>query len=194
MKKILSLIFIIALFAVQCQPTKTTITEEVKANREDKIYKFPEEWIGKWEGQLNIYNAKGKTMDLHMGLNILPIEGDKYTFTIIYGEGEKAQERKYEIFPKDTALGHYMVDEKNSIILDDFLLGNTLYSRFEVTNNLLLASYERGEGTITFEVISGSVEPMNETGGLDSIPKVNSYKIGVAQKAVLKRQVENKNK
>ena len=189
MNRIILSFLIITFFFIQCQPTKSTLTQNV--NTEDKIYKFPEDWVGEWEGQLNIYNAKGKTMDLYMGLNILPIEGEKHTFTIIYGEGEKAQERKYEIFPKDTALDHYMVDEKNSIILDDFLLGNTLYSRFEVMDNLLLASYERGNGTITFEVISGSVNPMNETGGLDSIPIVRSYEIGVAQKAVLKRKVED---
>ena len=56
--------------------------------------------------------------------------------------------------------------------------------------NLLLASYDRGNRTITFEVVVGNVEPINETGGIDSIPKVNSYKIGVAQKAILKRKQE----
>jgi hypothetical protein len=187
MLRIILALAIIGSFFIQCQPTKSTAAAK-KTAEEDKMYQFPEDWTGEWEGQLNIYNAKGKTMDVYMGLNILPIEGDKYSFTIIYGQGEKAQERKYEIFPKDTARGHYIVDEKNAILLDDFLLGNTLYSRFEVMGSLLLASYERGDGTITFEVVSGSVEPMNATGGVDSIPKVNSYPIVVAQKAVLKRK------
>lgn len=189
MNRILFSILLISLSFIQCQSTKSTIAPNT--NTEEKIYKFPEEWVGEWEGQLKIYNAKGKTTEIYMGLKLLPLGYDKYTFVITYGAGEEKQERIYEIYPKDTAVGHYMVDEKNFIVLDNFLLGNTLYSRFEVMGNLLSTSYERGNGTITFEVIFGSVEPINETGGVDSIPKVNSYKIGVAQKAILTRKEKN---
>ena len=189
MKKIILSILVISLTFIQCQSTKTIITQNT--NTEEKIYKFPEEWVGDWEGQLSIYNAKGKTTETYMGLRLLPLGYDKYAFVITYGEGEEKQERIYEIYPKDTEVGHYMVDEKNFIVLDNFLLGNTLYSRFDVMDNLLLTSYERGNGTITFEVVFGNVEPISQTGGVDSIPKVNSYKIGVAQKAILKRKTKN---
>ena len=188
MNKIIFSILIIFLSFIQCQPTKPLVIQNIEV--EDKIYEFPKEWIGEWEGQLKIYNAKGKTTETYMGLDILPLGYDKYTFVITYGEGEEKQQRIYEIYAKDAETGHYMVDEKNFIVLDNFLLGNTLYSRFEVMGNLLLASYERGNRTITFEVVFGNVEPINETGGVDSIPKVNSYKIGVAQKAILKRKQE----
>ena len=169
----------------QCQPTKKLNTDKVE------VVDFPKDWLGEWEGNLEVFNAKGKSMELYMGLNILPIENDRYTWTIIYGEGEKRQERKYELMPKDTAKGHYLIDEKNSIILDDFLLGNTLYSRFEVMGNLLLISYRLESETLNFEVVSGNLEPINTTGGQDSIPIVNSYNIFVMQQAILKRKTKD---
>lgn len=182
MNKIILLLIVLSCAFWQCQPTKTLTTNKVA------LTNFPIDWVGEWEGRLEIFNVKGKSMDLYMGLNILPLENDRYTWTIIYGEGEKRQERKYELMPKDTAKGHYLIDEKNSIILDDFLLGNTLYSRFEVMENLLLTSYKLEGEILTFEVISGNLEPINATGGQDSIPVVNSYNVFVMQRAELKRK------
>ncbi len=153
-----------------------------------RIEKFPEAWAGEWEGPLEIFNAKGKTMEIYMGLDILPIDSSTYTWTIIYGEGENRQERKYEIKKGSEGEGHYIVDEKNSILLDDYLLGNTLYSRFEVMGSLLLISYEKLGETIIFEVISGKNDDLKTTGGQDSIPEVKSYPIKISQKAILKRK------
>lgn len=164
-----------------CQPAKLR-------EAESKAEKFPQDWAGEWEGRLNIYKRTGKSMDLYMGLNILPIDSIRHTFTIIYGEGEKRQERLYEVFQKKGEIGHYIVDEKNSILLDDFLFHNKLFSRFEVEGNLLLVTYEKQGEEILFEVISGKLDPLNETGGQDSISTVHSYGISVMQKAILRRK------
>lgn len=184
--KSFSLILIIILAFVSCQPTKTAI----KSN-DNTTYDFPKDWVGEWEGQLKIYKQGTKTMELYTGLVIAPLDSGRYTWTIIYGEGEQRQERKYELFAKDASKGHYQTDEKNSIFLDDFLVENKLFCRFEVMSNLLLSSYEfRGENII-FEIVMGKIENIIETGGLDSIPKVNSYDINVVQRAVMKRKETN---
>lgn len=170
----------------QCQPVKTVEKAESIAE------KFPEEWVGEWEGTLNLYNAKGKFMEVYTGLHILPLGEGRYSWTIIYGEGEKRDERKYEIYAQDSAKGHFRTDEKNTIVLDDFLIGNTLYSRFEVMGNLLLTAYRKDGEKITFEVVSGKIAPIETTGGQDSIPAVNSYGISTMQRAVLHRKKGSK--
>jgi len=182
MKKIIKLSTIFSfILLVSCQISKKTTDKIV-------IEKFPEAWIGEWEGQLEIFRGQKKVQEIYMGLNILPIDSTTYTWTIIYGDGEKRQERKYEIKPKNKEAGHYIIDEKNSILLDDYLIGNTLYSRFEVQKSLLLISYEKMGERIIFEVISGKLDNPTLTGGQDSIPNVNSYPISIGQKAILKRK------
>ena len=182
MKNLYVLFFIITVCCFACQPTKVIETKPELP--------FPQSWEGMWEGRLEIFNAKGKVQETLMGLEIKPIDSTKtHTWTIIYSEGEKRQVREYELIPKDPAKGHYVIDEKNSIILDDYYYGNTLYSRFDVGGTLLLATYTKEGETIRFEIIAGKTEPISETGGADDIPKVNSYGISVGQRAILKRKV-----
>ena len=184
MKKINSILLILPLILVLgCQSSK--VVETTVPN-----LKFPEDWAGNWEGQLEIHNGGGKTMDLKMGLNIAPVDSGKYTFTILYYGKNGTDERLYELLTVDARKGHYQVDEKNSIVLDDYFFMNKLYSRFEVMGNLLLVTYElRGEEMI-FEVISGKMgeEHTVITGGQDSIPKVTSYPIQVMQRGIMKRK------
>lgn len=181
----LYLLFILVLAA--CQPSqKIEIVDS-----ETIIEEFPKTWEGKWEGRLKIFNAKGLAQEIYMGLEILPIDtSENHTWTIIYGEGDDQQIRAYELITKDAAIGHYLIDEKNSIILDDYLLGNTLYSRFDVMGSLLTAVYRKEGDKIIFDIIAGSAEPISTTGGEDDIPEVNSFKITNAQRAVLTRKKE----
>lgn len=155
---------------------------------------FPATWAGKWSGTLEIFAPQGLVQSLPMQLHILPQDTtDRYTWSIIYGEDLEKGLRAYELVPVDTAIGHYQVDEKNGIILDAFLLGGKLFERFEVMGSLLLTMTElRGEA-LHWEIISGSLEPIQTTGGIEAepgneeeaIPPVNGYSIKVLQRAIL---------
>ena len=183
-------VFVALAMMISCQP-KQELTKSSSIEKETVIDNFPKDWIGTWEGQLKIFSNNKLTQEIFMGLVIEPVVNDSlqaHTWTIIYGEGEGRQERKYELIPKDIEKGHYITDEKNSIFLDDYYLGGALYSRFEVMGNLLTAIYRRDGDVMHFEIISGSSTPITETGGEDDIPKVSSYAIPVAQHAVLYRK------
>ena len=181
--------FLFQVFVFLLLPTTWTFAQVDSA-----MYNFPEAWSGIWEGELGIYNAKGLAQSIPMELHILPIEdSDKYTWKIIYGEDKEAGARPYILEAVNAQLGHFRVDEQNTIFLDSYLLDGKLYERFEVMGNLLLTMTElREPDLLVWEIISGPLDPFNKTGDAvhegDTIPPVNSYKINVMQRAFLKRQ------
>lgn len=153
---------------------------------------FPKSWIGKWSGNLEIYNAKGLAQSVPMQLRILPTDSmNRYTQTIIYGEDTIAGKRDYELVVIDEQKGFYATDEKNTIIMESYMLGGKLYNRFEVMGNLLLATIEMIGKNLVYEVISGSLEPVSITGNQlfkgEDIPPVKAFPVNVRQVAVLKR-------
>jgi len=102
-----------------------------------------------------------------------------------------AGRRDYELNIVDSTKGHYLVDEKNSIFLDAFVLGNNLVSTFKVGENYLLSSYELDGNEMIFTVNFFSNKVIRKTGDTiqdeEDIPIVYSYKNTVYQKARLKK-------
>lgn len=144
-------------------------------------------WLGTWKGQLKINNVKGgKQISVPMTLNIQPTDSSsRYSWTLIYGEGSSMQIRPYELLDKGN--GQYIIDEKNSILLDAYMLGNTLVTRFEVKGSLLMITYQLQaiDKQIIFRVYSGKHEPLNKTGGQKDVPEVTTYPMSVTQEAYL---------
>lgn len=151
---------------------------------------FPQDWEGIWEGDLEIYSGGQYKQTVPMELHILPIDStNTHSWTIIYVVEEQAEPRPYELVTKDSETGHYQIDEHNSIVLDDYLFGNTLFSRFEVGGTLLLARTEHRGDHLLYEIIAGPMEAIATTGDEivdgEEIPAVGSYKVNVMQRAVL---------
>ncbi len=172
-----------------CETTQN-LNEAKNGPKSIQEYTFPDDWEGEWVGELLIYSGNSIQQKVEMELHILPIDSsDSYAFTIIYGLDKEKGKRPYEIFAVDTIKGHYKVDEKNSIVLDEYLFGNKMVSRFEVMGNMLLSSYERTAQGILFEIFSGSTKTPTKTGGTsDDIPEVKSYPIKIRQYAVLSKK------
>lgn len=159
----------------------------------DDSLDFPEKWEGEWAGELVISSGKGELQRLPMLLKILPLNDSTHTYTIVYGEeSEEENTRPYYLIERDQEIGHYIIDEDNGIMIDDFYINNKLYSRFEVMGNLLLATLEQRDEQLIYEIISGSLTPIRMTGdtiiGDEEIPPVNNYNIRVQQRAILTRQ------
>ena len=153
---------------------------------------FPGNWAGEWTGDLVISNSTGEVQRLPMILRILPQEDGRYSFTIVYGEDTAENTRPYFLETIDAEKGHYVTDEENSILLDDYLINGKLYSRFEVMGNLLLSTLEERDSELIYEIISGPLVPTRTTGDTiiegEEIPPVNSYHVKVQQRAVLVRK------
>lgn len=151
---------------------------------------LPTAWIGEWAGKLDIVYSNGTKTSVPMQLLIKPTDStDRWNWTIVYGEGDKRQDRKYQLLAKNSAKGWYQIDEKNGILLDAFFAQNTLVSMFEVEGNQL-TSLERLEGNkLYFEIYMSVVKAPNVSGGTSKdIPPVKSFPVRVLQKAVLKKK------
>ncbi len=152
---------------------------------------FPESWRGQYKGKLEIYTATGLQQSVDMKLEIAPLmDLDRWIWAITYGPDSVAGRRSYELVTVDSAMGHYQIDEKNSIVLDAFLRGNIFTSRFSVMGSLLDCTYEKSGDEIIFTIIVGKETTVETGGGViagDTIPIVQAYPVGVMQRGRLKR-------
>ena len=139
---------------------------------------------------MTVYVAgKGAVQEVPMQLNIQPIKGShNYTWNIVYGADGK-DSRPYELLTIDSAKGHYIVDEKDSIRLDAYLIGGKLFSQFEVEGTMLLTTdYREGDALIS-EIVAGPAKEIAITGGhTKETPPVRSYAVRTRQVAVMHRQ------
>ena len=124
-----------------------------------------------------------------MQLVIQPTDSaNTYTWQIIYGEkGE--DNRPYLVKPVDTAKGHWQVDERNGIIIDQYFIGNRLASAFTVQTTTIVNSYWREGENLVAEFYGLTAKPVATTGlGTEESPKVEGYGAKSYQRAVMKRR------
>ncbi len=113
---------------------------------------LPVEWYGRWTGTLKITPAKGKPQEAAMELLIEPIKGKKaYRWRIIYGDPKTKPARNYELIPQEKA-NHFVIDENNGLLIDSWLIGNTMHSQFQVADSMIPVRYERKGDTIVFSL------------------------------------------
>ena len=175
--RLTTLIFLFFLF-----PFSTAFSQDSLA------VSLPETWLGEWKGEMHLFYANGKTQKVAVELHIQKTENKgKWAWAIFYGEGEEKQKRAYELLAINSLKGKYLIDEKNSILLDAFFADNTLMSRFMVMNNLIMTIYRMEGESLYFENISGKDNLPNISGGKDDIPEVSSYPVSVLQRGILKK-------
>ncbi|MEM9932197.1 MAG: hypothetical protein AAF824_01240 [Bacteroidota bacterium] len=150
---------------------------------------LPSEWIGKWEGTVDIWSYNEKTYSFPMSLDVQ--QGDSaLRFTINYmGDPEKPDIRKYQLIMVDSAKFHLAIDEQNSILLDSYYNGGCLYNRFAVElTDIQMRICLEGE-SMSYELISTANEAVRTSGGEimenDTIPDVFSYEVMQVMKAKL---------
>ncbi len=152
-----------------------------------KNVSFPQSFIGKWKGTLTWY-IPGKTpQKFTMRLNIQVADSGRYTWQIIYGDDQK-DNRPYLLVPVDTVNGHWVIDERNSIILDSYWIGNRFIGAFTVQNSTIVDQYRLEPNGLHVEFITYAAKPLTTTGGTSNdIPPVDSYQVRSIQSGVLKK-------
>lgn len=150
---------------------------------------FPQSWVGNWKGELQWFrNGKELPQRVNMELRIQPLSTNgEFSWHIIYGK-ETEDSRPYTLRPKDSTGIHWAIDEKNSIVLDQFWIGNKFCGAFTVLNSTILNSYWIENDKLIAEFYTIGSKPFNTTGkGTDEIPLVDSYKANSYQKAILSK-------
>jgi len=151
---------------------------------------FPKDWVGNWKGEL-IWMRSGKTdtTRVPVQLRIHPADSiNTYTWQIIYGSAGD-DNRPYLLKPVDPAKGHWVVDEKNGILLDQYLIGNRLCGAFTVQQSTIINQYWLEGNRLMIEFLNVGAQTLHSTGkGTEDSPVVNSYKVASYQKAELRKE------
>ncbi|MBN23030.1 MAG: hypothetical protein CL678_17225 [Bdellovibrionaceae bacterium] len=144
---------------------------------------FPDSWIGKWTGKAQTVRDQKIQRTMQMTLEIRSTENpDVFDFQIQY-EGEKV--RQYELVAKNRSRGHWVLDEKNGILIDSFYSQNILRSLFMVNGKIIPFRYEKNRNRIHIDSpIFQAVQP-NISGTPDF--SVSSFSIINSQIALLKK-------
>jgi len=151
---------------------------------------IPNNFLGSWYGVLEIKNPKRKGYTVNMELHLQKTDTvDNWRYTIVYDNGERRDERKYNLIKSDSLPGLYIVDENNGIILYEVEIGNRMFQRFEVMDNVIygITTYEKNK--ITWELVTDNNKLSLVSGkGDEEIPFVTTYLAVNYQRAVLTKK------
>lgn len=151
---------------------------------------FPRDWTGNWKGELQWFKT-GNPVPQHvqMELRIQPADStNKYTWNLIYGAATE-DNRPYFLLPKDSSGIHWVIDEKNGIVLDEYWIGNKLCGMFTVMNATIISKYWLEGEELIMEMLTIGAKPLVTTGnGSKDSPLVYSYRVNGYQLARLRRQ------
>lgn len=139
------------------------------------------DWLGKWEGTVEIWSNNQKQNAFSMSLEISPAD-TAWNFIITYQMNpEKPDVRNYSLLVLEDSSGHFVIDEHNSILLDTYLNANCLYSGFGGMGSELMSRMCLEGKELAYEIMSVKSEPIRESGGTlmkgDSIPSIRSYEL-----------------
>jgi hypothetical protein len=147
---------------------------------------FPQSFIGSWKGQLQWMVAGKPTQQFNMQLIIQPLDSaGLYTWQIIYGDST-IDNRPYILKPVDAAKGHWIIDERDGIVLNSYVHGNAIHGAFTVQGKTIVDNYRVEKDQLFVEFFSFNLKDKKRSGkGTESTPFVDSYKMGSYQMGVL---------
>ena len=179
---------LLALCLAACQTTKSTTTTAPP--------KFPEDWLGTYQGNLQLINAeRGAFLELPMTVKITATDTANrwrwYSKSIYNG---KEIVKDYALVRHDSMpANHFLMDENNGIFLDRVLLGDAFYDYFEVSGTGLYGITRKVGDDLHFEIASFPLASRTHSTyqGTDfDVDTVFSYKVINTQKVLLKRVKE----
>lgn len=150
---------------------------------------FPQNFVGDWQGRLQWMVVGKPVQEFSMRLIVQPADTTgHFTWQIIYGDQGK-DTRPYLLKPVDTAQGHWIIDERDGIILDSYVHGNNLHGAFTVQNNTIVDNYRVEGNQLYVEFFSFKLSDKKTSGkGTSETPFVDSYRIASFQSGTLLRK------
>lgn len=106
---------------------------------------LPQSFVGSWDGFCTVSPAETGSPGFQAKLDIKALAGRPgYTWTLDYVLSHLSKDaRNYELLPApDTDTSHFVMDEKTGLMLDSYLVGQTLYSAYYISGKLYDTTYE----------------------------------------------------
>lgn len=150
------------------------------------------EWEGKWQGEVEIWSFNKKAESFPMSLEISEADSS-WNFILTYDRlPEKPDVRNYSLIIIEDSVGHYAIDEHNSIVLDAYLNGHCLYTSFGGLGSELLTRMCLDDDQLAYEITSMLSDPIRVSGNEiidnDTISEINSYQVYHVMRAELRRE------
>lgn len=150
---------------------------------------FPSGFAGHWQGELQWFKA-GSTVPQKVNMQLIIQKTDTpgtWHWQLVYGK-QSVDSRPYLLRAIDSVKGHWVVDERNGILLDHYWIGNRLAGSFSVEGTTILNSFRREGDSLVVEFYSNGSGPVRTSGGSNDIPAVNSFAAKAYQYAILKKR------
>lgn len=111
-------------------------------------------WQGVWRGDcINSLPGNPPSLQYAMTLEIAPAKNpDALKWIITYALDTGKEVRNYELRTVKAENGHYVINERDGILIDTYLFDNALYSEFDLGNQRAPAKYEINGNEMHFEV------------------------------------------
>jgi hypothetical protein len=143
---------------------------------------FGDRCLGTWGGTMYIYSHGTLRDSVKVKFEVAKSgKPNEWIWRTDYLSPTMPMVKNYLLRLVDESKGHYVTDERDGIVLHDYLVGNKLYSMFETEEIYLTSSYELRKDLLLFEVTSGRKLPDEKTG-------VRNFSVANVQRVVLTRQ------
>jgi hypothetical protein len=145
---------------------------------------FPKSFVGTWEGTLNWYKANNPSPQ-SIGFKVVFAPTDTvnhYVWQLKYADQPV---RDYLLKPVDPAKGHWVIDERNGILLDQFWVGNQLTGTFSIAGSTILNTYRLEKKQLVVEFHTFGTNSIRKSGSGEY--QVDAFKMLGYQKAVLRK-------
>ena len=119
---------------------------------------FPVYWEGNYKGDLEIYGVDSIAMRVTMKLAIKKKSDSIFQWKITYDFKGKEDVRDYVLNLIDAEKGYYVIDEKNTIVIDSYFKTNIFTSFFEVQDSFLVSTYTKILNKISDESSNEQIE------------------------------------
>ncbi len=100
---------------------------------------WPEDWMGTYEGIMYIYVHTELRDSADLRLELREVSDSSWSYVMTYSNetyGEVVKD--YLLLQPDSLPAHtFLMDEKNGLYIPETLIGNTMYSTFDVAGNRL---------------------------------------------------------
>jgi len=123
---------------------------------------IPDEWLGSYEGIMEIYNSKGLQQKIGVNFDLQIMDRPNYwTYNMSYinqKDGEVMSTKAYKIFYAEETKKLWM-DEGDSLLIEMTLLGNCFYDHFELSGMFFNSSLCKQDENLIFQITGGNTKP-----------------------------------
>lgn len=151
---------------------------------------LPAAWDGVWKGVTRLEWASGKSEEVAMELHVAAAAGGAAkTWKVVYVFAGRREVRDYEIRPAESGgAGRLVIDEKNGFLIDNYLAGETLHSRFTINGNLVTTRFELRGDALDVELTMYDVTKPRVTKLTGGSFEVSSFGPKYVQRGTLRRE------